>query len=125
MVIWTHSLRQRNEKPTWPPVDLFHQRGIHAKEYDWSPRPAPGVLFTDRCDENAFGFVRSVSCGGGSRILVLVPDREQLSGGAAWELLRAGASDVLVWDGTPEVLDDVVSRFERWNAVDEILDSIG
>lgn len=123
MVIWTHSLRQRDETPTWPPADLFHQRGIHAKEYDWSPRPAPGVLFIDRCDENAFGFVRSASCGGGSRILVLVRDREQLSGGAAWELLRAGASDVLVWDGRPEVLDDVVARFERWNAVDEILGS--
>jgi transcriptional regulator with GAF, ATPase, and Fis domain len=29
----------------------------------------------------------------------------------------------MVWDGTPEVAENVVGRFERWNAVDEILDS--
>jgi len=123
MVIWIHSLTESDAGQTLALIDLLRQRGIETKEYDWSPLPAPGVLLITSCHDSVCGFVRNASCDGGARILVLVRERELLAGGAAWELLRAGASDVMVWDGTSEVIDDVAARFERWNAVDEILDS--
>lgn len=123
MIIWLHSLPEQDTQWTRSLTDLLCSRQIETKEYDWSPLPTPGVLLASRCDDSVYGFVRSASCFGGTRILVLVRDRTLLAGGAVWELLRAGASDVKVWDGTPEVAEDVVGRFERWNAVDEILDS--
>jgi hypothetical protein len=123
MVIWIHSLPEQDAQWTRSLTDLLCSRQIETKEYDWSPLPTPGVLLASRCDDSVCGFVRGTSCFGGARILVLVRERTLLTGGAAWELLRAGASDVMVWEGTPEVVDDVVGRFERWNAVDEILDS--
>jgi transcriptional regulator with GAF, ATPase, and Fis domain len=123
MVIWIHTLPEHDRGPARSLTELLRPKQIETKEYDWSPRPAPGVLLISRCDDSVFGFVRTASCGGGSRILVLARERTLLRGGVAWELLRAGASDVMVWDGLPESVEDVAGRFERWKAVDEILES--
>ena len=123
MIIWVHSLPERNEGQTRPFLELLHRKGIETTEYDWGSKPAPGVLLTSSFDEKVCTFVREASCGGIERILVVALNRASLAGGGAWELLRAGASDVMVWDGTSEVVEDVAVRFERWNAVDELLDS--
>lgn len=42
--------------------------------------------------------------------------------GHVWELLRAGAADVIAWDGA-DTGAAVVRRLERWRAVDDILAS--
>ncbi|MFF5294186.1 sigma 54-interacting transcriptional regulator [Paractinoplanes globisporus] len=39
-----------------------------------------------------------------------------------WDLLRAGASDVLTWDDTGEVAGHVAERLRRWETVDALLD---
>jgi len=38
-------------------------------------------------------------------------------------LLLAGASDVLLWSSTSELAERVKARFDRWRAVDELLQS--
>jgi transcriptional regulator with GAF, ATPase, and Fis domain len=123
MVIWLHSLPEYDTEQARSLADFLSSWKIETKTYEWSLRPTPGLLLVSRCDDRVYGFVRSASCGGGARILVLARERASLAEGAAWELLRAGASDVMVWDGTLEGAEDVVGRLERWNAVDEILDS--
>jgi hypothetical protein len=123
MVIWIHSLAEHDAELAGSLMKLFHQRKIETRKYDWSPRPTPGILLISSCDDQVYSFVRNANCGGSARILILARERVLLSGGAAWELLRAGASDVMVWDATPEVVEDLAKRFERWNAVDEILES--
>jgi len=123
MVVWIHSLSENGEGTARSLASLLQQRGIDTREYSWNPRPTPGVLVLARCDEKGYELVREASCNGNARILVLVNERASLLDGAAWELLRAGASDVMVWDETQSVIDDVVARFARWNSIDGILDS--
>ena len=40
-----------------------------------------------------------------------------------WDMLRAGASDVLVGEKFEDVLDQVCDRLTRWNEIDEIVSS--
>src|SRR5262245_52734024 len=40
-----------------------------------------------------------------------------------WQLLAAGAADVLWWGDVPTNIDPVVARLRRWDAVREIADS--
>jgi hypothetical protein len=123
MVVWIHSLPEPDTRQSRSLTDLLRPWKIETIGYDRSLWLTSGVLLITDCDESVFSFVRRASCGGGARILVLARDRASLANGAAWELLRAGASDVMVWDGTPARIEDVAERFERWNAVDGILDS--
>ena len=44
-------------------------------------------------------------------------------GGAAWDLLRSGASDVLIWTDLDRVVKQVQARFERYLGVEGLLDS--
>jgi transcriptional regulator with GAF, ATPase, and Fis domain len=37
-----------------------------------------------------------------------------------WRLLEQGASEVLCWDGRPEVVNQVQARLERWRIADEL-----
>ncbi len=39
----------------------------------------------------------------------------------AWEILRAGASDLLAWTAAEQVAEQVRVRFERWRQVDALL----
>ena len=40
-----------------------------------------------------------------------------------WNLLQAGASDVFAWDQLEDPAAVIVSRFERWEAVDDLVHS--
>lgn len=47
----------------------------------------------------------------------------QVDGPECWELLRAGAADVLNWRDLPEPGSELADRFERWATIEEILHS--
>lgn len=71
------------------------------------------------CDQ---GGGQSVDGGaGGQRVLVVAGRGATITGDLAWELVRAGASDVISWDGCDDPVRAVVSRLERWLEVDEIV----
>jgi transcriptional regulator with GAF, ATPase, and Fis domain len=123
MVSWIHSISSAGGEQTRPLASLLRRSGVETKEYGWTVERAPGVVLVPECNEDAFGFIRNASSCGGARIVVLVCEKVALAPGAAWKLLSAGASDVMVWDGTSEVADNVAARLKRWNAIDEILDS--
>jgi transcriptional regulator with GAF, ATPase, and Fis domain len=122
MVIWFHSLGE-HQGQTRPLEDALGQKGIATRPYDWNPGPSPGILVAGKREPRICDFLRNASCGGTARVLVLVRDRASLAAGGAWELLATGASDVMFWDGSSQLIDDIAARFERWSAVDEILES--
>ena len=76
------------------------------------------VLAMDASRPDAADRVRALA--GPGRLLVLstapVP-----AGDTGWALLRAGASDVVVWTGT-ETAVPVAHRLRRWHSVDVLLD---
>ncbi len=123
MVIWIHSLSTGGAEETRSLANLLRDRGVEAREYSWSLERVPGIVLLSECNESALFFIRDASLCGGARIVALARDKSTLSGGVAWKLLNSGASDVMVWDGTAEVADNLAERLKRWNTIDEILDS--
>jgi transcriptional regulator with GAF, ATPase, and Fis domain len=97
--------------------------GFDACERDAATNGGPGILFFEEADEEVYHFLRESSCGGRERVLAVAARREALAGGAAWGLLRAGASDVLVWSETPDPAAAAAARFGRWESVDRIVES--
>jgi transcriptional regulator with GAF, ATPase, and Fis domain len=57
----------------------------------------------------------------GERVLAVATSRAALEGGAALALLRAGAADVLVFDGGRDVAGEIAARLARWAEVDRLL----
>ncbi|NIM08312.1 MAG: sigma-54-dependent Fis family transcriptional regulator, partial [Planctomycetales bacterium] len=56
------------------------------------------------------------------RLLVLTTGKA-MSRGAAWQILAAGASDVLALDELGDPAQMIAARLQRWQAVDEIVAS--
>jgi transcriptional regulator with GAF, ATPase, and Fis domain len=82
------------------------------------PDARNGIIVLDPGRPDAAERVAALS--GHGRMLVLSQSDRALSPGG-WELLRAGASDVLAWTGA-EVGATVALRLHRWHVVDQMLD---
>ena len=78
------------------------------------------VLFV-AYSEDLLRLVREMSAAAIQRVLLLSMRPDSLAGGAAWELLRAGGSDVLTWSGDGRTAKEVVARLERWQQVDTLV----
>jgi transcriptional regulator with GAF, ATPase, and Fis domain len=81
----------------------------------------PGVCLAVRITSELRDFLRSASEFGDNRIIAISMDRA-LSGDAAWDLLSCGASDVLFFTTPEGVVEQVKSRFQRWLAIEHLLD---
>ena len=79
-----------------------------------------GLLLFDQVTPALLAFTRDASVSGTQRILGLASSRAALRGSDAWDLTRAGASDVLTWHETADPALEVAARFERWRSVDEL-----
>jgi len=73
-------------------------------------RVTPGLIFD----------VHELSMSGTRPVLAVAAAGSALADGVAWQLLSAGASDVLAWDGSSHPADDVVARLQRWLVIDEL-----
>jgi len=79
-----------------------------------------GVLLFDRVTPDLLMLIRDVSGSGTRRLLALAPCRAALAGGDAWNLVHAGASDVLSWHEAADPVGEVAARLQRWRLVDEL-----
>jgi transcriptional regulator with GAF, ATPase, and Fis domain len=65
--------------------------------------------------------IRDVAADRSDRILALSASRDAL-GENSWELLRAGASDVVGWDAPENAARHVAERLRRWQVIDELVE---
>jgi transcriptional regulator with GAF, ATPase, and Fis domain len=81
----------------------------------------PGVVLFPAVTAELCALVADVSRGGARRVLCIALGAGALAGGAAWRLLRAGASDVIEWGATAPAA--AAARLERWTRVDAVVAS--
>jgi transcriptional regulator with GAF, ATPase, and Fis domain len=53
-------------------------------------------------------------------VLAIAATRNAIASGDAWQLLKAGAADTLVWPSEGSAADQVRARLERWSIIDEL-----
>ncbi|MFL6292566.1 MAG: sigma 54-interacting transcriptional regulator [Thermoanaerobaculia bacterium] len=87
----------------------------------------PGLLVFDGCGPGLHpglaDSVRDLSRRGEERLIAVALHREALARGSGWQLLQAGASEVLAASDPAETAEVIAARFERWEEVDRLAGS--
>ena len=90
------------------------------------PMPADargsGLVVFSEPNAAVLRYVRA--CSRKSTVLAISINTQMLDSSYMWALLHAGATDVLTWRGVPDMADQVVARLARWNAVQQLMDSV-
>ncbi|HSY22713.1 MAG TPA: sigma 54-interacting transcriptional regulator [Polyangiaceae bacterium] len=81
------------------------------------------LSFFSRLDDALFDRVRVRSRNGLDPLLVVASSRAALRAGAAFRLLDAGASEVIVVGSAIETAEQVVAIVQRWSEIETIIDS--
>jgi transcriptional regulator with GAF, ATPase, and Fis domain len=103
-------------------VECLSGAGIKHRVFDQSAEPGDGILCIPHVSEDVCEFLRGLTRDG-RRILMIQTEGSVANTSLSWQLLHAGASDVLVWSSAADTAARIKARFERWSAVDAIVQS--
>lgn len=122
--LWFHGFGVAEPFASDPLARGLAAAGLSLFPLDGDGPHGPGIVVFGKVSDELCAFVREASGGAAERVLAVAANPEALADGAAWRLLRAGASDVLPrarpgGDATAEV----AARFGRWAEVDRAVDS--
>jgi transcriptional regulator with GAF, ATPase, and Fis domain len=82
-----------------------------------------GVCLFSEATAELGDFLRTVSCDGRERIIAVADEGGLGNRVSHWDLLQAGASDVLIWSSPDRVARQVRNRLERWLSVDQLIEA--
>lgn len=83
----------------------------------------PGILVINKASEQVYNFLIENSQQGLARILILDISEDEVLKTDGWDLLNAGAADILKWENGKIDLENIVARINRWKAVNSLLNS--
>ena len=101
----------------------LQQAGLSSQEVCAEEMPTAGIIFFDQLTPQLYEVMRAVSHQGSERIIGVALNRAALANGQSWMLLQAGASDVFDWEHSSNPAQEIAEHFERWQEVDEIVNS--
>jgi transcriptional regulator with GAF, ATPase, and Fis domain len=116
----------------WAPVpglekDEFRRElltnGLEPKPLADASPSGVGVCVYNEPSLSLRDFLRTASGAGRERIIAVGGADGLVNGISSWDLLQAGASDVLVWSAPDRVARQVRARFERWSLVDQLIEA--
>ena len=114
---WFHYWGSRNAVGRRAVFDVLTAAGIKLRPFDAHAVAGAGILCFSETNDQLYQFLREVSRNGDERVLAIPMDDALADGRQAWELLRAGASDVFVWSAGAGIPEQIKARFERWRDV--------
>lgn len=85
-----------------------------------SPAPLGVCIFHDTTPELC-SFIQAVSRAGLNCIIAVASSRAPRGREGQWDLLQAGASDMLVWANPDCTARQIQARFERWLSVEQLM----
>ncbi|MCI0389312.1 MAG: sigma 54-interacting transcriptional regulator [Acidobacteria bacterium] len=120
MKIWHRFIGGRTQPAI---IDALYREKIPSQNRESASPEGPGIVFFDEFTSQLFDLLRESSRNGLERVLVISLTREKMKASQVWSLLNAGAADVFAWDFFDNPARDVAARFERWEIVDEVVQS--
>jgi transcriptional regulator with GAF, ATPase, and Fis domain len=97
------------------------KHNIEVSSVDQNVPRGAGICVFDEPTLELRTFLQTASRGGSERIIAVAGEGQCAKGSSSWNLLHAGASDVLVWSDPGRVAQQVRARFDRWLSVDELI----
>jgi transcriptional regulator with GAF, ATPase, and Fis domain len=104
-------------------LSRFEAEGLDVAALERDGASGPGICVASEISPQLHDVVQSARNAGSKEIIVILGPNVAAEGGAAWDLLRSGAADVLTWTDLDRVVKQVQTRFERWLGVERLLDS--
>ncbi len=119
---WIYCIGPDEALPKCEITTALEQGGVTITSLRPHLQMVPGVLLCNEVTPAVCDSVRTFAQNGRERILVVLTHAD-LAQDAFWQLIAAGASDVLAWNRLPNPANMILSRLQRWRAVDEIVAS--
>lgn len=120
--IWVRWINEYQKQATHEIIDLLTQQGIEVQSYNDGPCCNAGVIFSNEVTPEVCEQLRELSHNG--QIQVLACCHKAIPGDAIWQLMDAGASDVLVCSERNLIIHEIISRLRRWESVNRMVKSL-
>jgi transcriptional regulator with GAF, ATPase, and Fis domain len=104
-------------------AELTRELATSGIELDVALDRGVSLLWIDGGEEAAPRVLRELNPRGSSRVLVLDAGPRELGSAKIWELLRAGAADVMRFSAGESVVAAIAARLQRWAAVEALLET--
>jgi transcriptional regulator with GAF, ATPase, and Fis domain len=114
IALWIHSWKEASEHKQNLLRESLVGNGVRVESFHGDISGRPGACLFGEITPEFRDFVQAVS--GAGREYVIAIGRCP-NGTGHWDLLRAGASDVLVWSDPDRVARQIKARLERWHSV--------
>src|SRR5262245_45685547 len=119
---WLHFWATSDPSGRKTVVDCLNAAGIGHRAFDQSAESGDGILCIPQVGEGVCEFLRELTRNG-RRVLTIQTGAAAADTALVWQLLHAGASDVLVWSSAADTAARIKARFERWSAIDALIQS--
>lgn len=119
--VWVHWLSGYQQQIAREMTDLLIRQGIDVQDHDDYLSTYPGVIFSNEVTPKICQQLHELSRNG--QIQILVCCDAAMPSDAVWQLLEAGAADILVGSGWHTIIHEIISRLQRWEAVDRMVHS--
>jgi transcriptional regulator with GAF, ATPase, and Fis domain len=83
---------------------------------------SPGVCLFGDITFDLQRRLQIASRGGLDRVIAIAESERPDRANDYWDLLRAGASDILVWSNPASTAREIKARFERWRSIEHLLE---
>lgn len=123
MEIWYHFHGQNETLLKSRVIEELKVVGLDTCPFAPERASGPGVLFFEEITPQLCDFLCDASCRGTYRVLGIAINSHPSSDESFWHLLKSGASDVFAWDHYQDPAIEISSRFERWDAIDRLVNS--
>jgi transcriptional regulator with GAF, ATPase, and Fis domain len=90
--------------------------GVEITALEHAAWKASGIVCFEQINAELLEVLKQVRGRIGCRVLALATSIDVLENGTTWQLLQAGASDVMVWDDD-RTLESIRARLDRWLSV--------
>lgn len=121
--VWYHVFGWGDDRAASAIVELLANAGLSTQPFDPRSPGGPGVILFDENTQSLRDFIRETSRDGLERMLAVAVSPAVLEGDSVWLLLKAGASDVIAWDDSTHLAEQIRAQLERWEIVDNLVRS--
>jgi transcriptional regulator with GAF, ATPase, and Fis domain len=118
---WLHAWGETSEQDRDNLIQSLARHGVSAEPFQRDSARL-GVCIFDSTTPELRAFLQTASRLGQLRVIAVAGSGASLVGPAHWNLLQAGAADVLLGEDPDLVARQIRSRFERWLYVEQLME---
>lgn len=118
---WIHWIGGSQKQPDHEIVNLLAGKGIDLCGFDPYASKGHGVIFFGEASPEIYGQIHDLNRN--RHLHILACCSEAISSEAVWQLMQSGASDVLICSECCELADEIITRLQRWEMVDRLVNS--